>query len=67
MAYPGTTTTGGRGSRFESGWAGSGGDLAEGGFQANGAANHSAAGVAIDGHSFITYAVPGTILGAQIN
>jgi hypothetical protein len=67
VPHAGTTTEGGRGAKHESGRGGAGGDLAEAGFSKSGASGYSAAGVAIDGASYITFAVPGTILGAQIN
>lgn len=63
----GTVTAGGEPGTSPPGPGGDGGDLGASGHDYNGAPGHSAAGVAIDGVSFVILDVPGTILGATIN
>lgn len=63
----GTTTDGGFHGNCALGPAGNGGDLAQPGKYNSGADGYTAAGAAIDGVSFVTFEVTGTILGAQIN
>jgi hypothetical protein len=65
----GTENVGGGGAPGVSdvGPGGEGGDLGGTGHYKTGATGHSAAGVAIDGVSYVTFENTGTILGAQIN
>lgn len=57
---------------FPDGWAGQGGTPGQAGFGAggvppNGPVDGGPAGIAIDGVSFVTFAVVGSILGPQVN
>lgn len=63
----GTPDAGGAGGNSTYGPGGAGGDPGEGGHAITGAPNFSAAGVAIDGVSYVTFINVGTILGAQVN
>lgn len=65
--HDGTTTTGGAPGVSPEGPGGRGGNIAEGGYTIDNGPGHSDPGVAIDGASYITFAIAGTILGSQIN
>jgi hypothetical protein len=62
-----TVLGGGDGAGGPQGPGGNGGDLAQDGHYYTGAEHHSAGGIAIDGVSFVTFEVTGTIIGAQVN